>query len=75
MVPAKTIEVIGPGQMQALAARREESSTPFVIYGSDLNDLAALVLRFNAKMTDANELRDWQNRLNGLVSSVRSQRL
>jgi hypothetical protein len=75
MVPTKTIEIIGQGQMKALAERREDGSAAFAVYGGDLNDLRALALRLNSAMTDANELRDWQNRLNLLVDNARSQRL
>jgi hypothetical protein len=66
--PAKTIQTIGPTQMQNL--QRFDSVDYYALTGTDLNDLAVLAERMNFRWDDANEMRDWQNRLNLMIMNT-----
>jgi hypothetical protein len=68
MIPAKTAEVVGPGQMRASMTRPVDDF--YALTGNDLNELAVLAIRLNNKFHDANELRDWQNRLNLMLAQA-----
>jgi hypothetical protein len=68
MVPSKTIEKVGGTSMAAV--RTHSPDDYYALTGNDLNDLAVLALRMNARLDDANELRDWQNRINLMLSRV-----
>jgi hypothetical protein len=68
LVPSKTIEKVGRTQMAAL--RRRNPDAFFALTGNDLNDLAVLANRMNYSFDDANEMRDWQNRINLMLSAV-----
>lgn len=68
MIPSKTLEKIGPSQ--AMACRRRPPDAGYVLTGSDLNDLACLVVRLGSRMDDANETRDWQNRIALMLSQA-----
>jgi hypothetical protein len=67
MIPRKTSELLGSQLHQAY---RNKDSEFFAINGTDLNDLRALAMRFDQPFTDANEKRDWQNRINLICSSA-----
>ena len=43
---------------------RFESHEEYPVDGIDLNDLSVLAARLESGITDADELRDWQNRIN-----------
>ena len=68
MIPAKAIEAVGPTQMAAL--RHRGADDLFALTGNDLNDLAVLAARMDFAFTDPNEKRDWQNRINLLLSNA-----
>jgi hypothetical protein len=62
MIPAKTHEVLGPGQVAA--AIRFDPHQEYLLTGIDLNDLAALSARMGiGPAIGGDEMRDWQNRL------------
>lgn len=68
MVPSKTMEILAS---EAPNARIGDPTSYYVISGVDLNDLKALQLRFcKAPFDDANEKRDWENRLHIICSSA-----
>jgi hypothetical protein len=67
MMPAKTAELLGSQMGQAFRNKPEDH---FVITGTDMNDLRALAMRFDHPFADANEKRDWQNRINLILSSA-----
>jgi hypothetical protein len=67
MIPRKTSELLGSQLHQAY---RNNDSELFAINGTDLNDLRALAMRFDHPFADANEKRDWQNRINLICSSA-----
>lgn len=62
MAPEKTIELLGGAAIAK--ASRFDAAADFGIDGCAMNDLAVLAARLEKGMTDANELRDWQNRIN-----------
>jgi hypothetical protein len=62
MIPTKTIDAVGADRI-AQHAIRFKAHEDYVLDGIDLNDLAALVLRLEHPITDADELRDWLNRI------------
>jgi len=68
MVPSKTFDKVSASSMAA--ARRHEPGDYYALTGNDLNDLAVLALRFEHRFDDANELRDWQNRLSLMLSGA-----
>lgn len=67
-VPAKTFIKVSGASMASV--RRRDPNDYYALTGNDLNDLAVLVLRFEHRFEDANELRDWQNRLSLMLSSA-----
>jgi hypothetical protein len=67
MIPSKTVELLGSSMHQAL---RNDPGKSFLITGTDLNDLRALAMRFDRPFADANEKRDWQNRINLICGSA-----
>ncbi len=67
-VPTKTIDHIGVDKTASLL--RFKSHEDYRVDGIDLNDLSVLAHRLNSAITDPNELRDWQNRINLLVSEA-----
>ena len=69
MIPAKTYDKVGGSVIRAAVTRNAHDD--YVVTGIDINDLAVLALRMNMKFDDPNELRDWQNRINLIVSSAR----
>jgi hypothetical protein len=71
MVPSKTLEIVGTGQ--AAAQIRFKAHESYALDGIDLNDLAILAIRLNSRMVDGDELRDWQNRINLMLSNVATQ--
>lgn len=66
MIPARTREALGS---QLWQAQRCEPHKHYVVEGYALNELAALAMRICDRM-DGDEMRDWQNRLNGLIDSA-----
>jgi len=68
MVPSKTFDKVSASSMAAV--RRHNPDEYYALTGNDLNDLAVLALRFEHRFEDANELRDWQNRLSLMLSRV-----
>lgn len=68
MIPAKTYEVVGGTQVAAQITRSAHEE--FAVTGTDLNDLAVLGVRLNYRMCDGDELRDWQNRINLILSKA-----
>jgi hypothetical protein len=74
MIPAKTHARIGRGQAEQ-ARSQCNADDMFAISGNDLNDLYALAVRFNGRMEDGEELRDWQNRLNLMIHDARQWKL
>ena len=67
MMPAKTAELLGSQMANAFVNKPDHH---FVISGTDMNDLRALAMRFDQPFADANEKRDWQNRINLILSSA-----
>jgi len=68
MIPSKTYEWFrehGRGRV-----RRFDDADCAMITGTDLTDLAALADRLNGRITDGDELRDWQNRINLIVMNA-----
>lgn len=68
MLPAKTLDLLGSSIHQALRHKEDEF---FLINGIDVNELQALAMRMTYRFDDPNELRDWQNRLNGMLDGLR----
>ena len=68
MIPSKTYDVVGGSTVGACITRPAHDY--YALTGSDLNDLAVLAVRMNSKFHDANELRDWQNRLSLMLSKA-----
>ncbi len=66
MIPAKTLKKIG----QLQGRERFSSDHDYILPGSDLADLFALTVRFNSKMDDPDELRDWQNRISLMLMNA-----
>lgn len=77
MIPGKTIEKVGTTTLAAIIDRAKrngiETHEDYAIEGFELVELAVLATRMNARLDDAEELRDWQNRLNVLVDKIRSR--
>jgi hypothetical protein len=67
-VPTKTIDIVGLAKVASLIVHKAHDD--YVVQGGDLNDLRVLAQRLETGITDANELRDWQNRINLLVSEA-----
>jgi hypothetical protein len=67
MIPSKTREMLKSGIAQA---RKNDPDDLLIVAGDDLNDLRALALRLDYEFTDADEKRDWQNRINLICSSA-----
>lgn len=67
MIPKNTYAVLGSQMHQAF---RDDPSACFAITGTDLNDLRALAMRLDYPFADANEKRDWQNRINLICASA-----
>jgi hypothetical protein len=69
MIPAKTHEILGPGQVAR--AIKYSAHDDFVITGVDLNDLAALSARMGkGPAIGGDEMRDWQNRLATMIANA-----
>jgi hypothetical protein len=66
VVPSKTFDKVSGPSMAAVRTRSADDY--YAMSGNDLNDLAVLALRFEHRFEDANELRDWQNRLSLMLS-------
>jgi len=69
-VPSRTVNVIGASTLMGAEVRLFDPDSHYPLTGSDLNDLAALVVRFNFGFDDPNETRDWQNRLSVMISNA-----
>jgi hypothetical protein len=70
MIPSKTHEVIGEGQVIA-ACRRFDLHQGYALRGIDLIDLDCLVRRLGiGPPIGGDEMRDWQNRLALMVNSA-----
>ncbi len=67
MIPGKTLDLLG-AQAVATARAKFDNDADYALLGKDLNDLRVLALRLEARMVDANELRDWQNRIDQMLS-------
>ena len=65
LIPTNTYAVVGSEIKQADRCR---SLSDHAIEGHHVNALAALALRMSYKFDNPNELRDWQNLLNLIVS-------
>lgn len=65
-IPYSTIVKVGVNRLAG--ALRFKAHDDYKVDGIDLNDLCGLAVRLETAMTDANELRDWQNRLNEILS-------
>jgi len=70
MIPAKTLDLL---KSQIAQTRRNSPNEFFLVTGTDLNDLRALALRLDHPFTDADEKRDWQNRINLLCSTAEAE--
>lgn len=68
MIPPETFKIVGSTTIAA--AHTRDPDTYFGVTGNDLNDLAVLALRMNFRCNDSNELRDWQNRINLILSNA-----
>ena len=68
MVPGKTFAKVSGPSMAAVRTRNPDDY--YALTGNDLNDLAVLALRFEHRFEDAEELRDWQNRLSLMLSGA-----
>jgi hypothetical protein len=66
MIPAKTREALGSSLWQTKVC---EPNDYYGVIGNDLNELKALALRLNERL-DANEARDWQNRINLMIDQA-----
>jgi len=79
MLPAKTIDKVGMTTMRAIMDRMKrqgvETHEDHAIEGYEVTELAVLAQRMNAALQDADELRDWQNRLNLLVEKLISRKI
>ena len=72
MIPSKTHEVVGGTTVAGIIKRSGiEPGRFYAIDGFALHELLVLADRFNYRFTDPNETRDWQNRLNSIVDTVR----
>jgi hypothetical protein len=70
MIPAKTFELL---KSQFEQTRKNSPNEFFLVTGTDLNDLRALALRLDHPFTDADEKRDWQNRINLMCSTAEAE--
>jgi hypothetical protein len=68
MVPAKTYDLLGSRMQQLLSEHSADDY--YAIEGTVLNELRVLAVRFDYPFSDANEKRDWQNRLNSMVDNA-----
>lgn len=64
MIPNTTHELIKDKRVRTF------DDGDYALSDTDMRDLAALAVRLESKMVDANELRDWQNRLNLMLSQA-----
>ncbi len=64
-VPTKTIDAIGVDKTASLL--RFPAHEDYRVDGIDLNDLCVLAHRLSDAITDPEELRDWQNRINLMI--------
>ena len=72
-VPSATIDKLGVAGVAKVL--RFKAHDAYAVIGIDLNDLCALAARMEYAMTDANELRDWQNRLNLIITEAMASNL
>ncbi len=69
MIPSRTIDKVGITTLARIAKEYDRGAYYF-ISGNDIYELAVLAQRFNFKWDDPDEARDWENRINLMLSKV-----
>ena len=68
MIPHRTQDMLGSQVMQAITRK---AHSIYSVQGLDLNDLKALAMRLDLPQPmDADERRDWANRINVLLDTA-----